>query len=70
MAFESAANLLTICLKDTALTAVIFISRIANLIYILNALKLFCENVIFSFKQWKIFWLILWLLEQIGMKVG
>lgn len=55
MAFESAANLLTICLKDTALTAVIFMSRIANLIYILNALKLFCENVIFSFKQWKIF---------------
>lgn len=55
MAFESAANLLTICLKETALTAVIFMSRIAYLIYILNALKLFCENVIFSFKQWKIF---------------
>lgn len=70
MAFESATNLLTICLKDTALTVVIFLSLIADLIYILNVLKLFCESVIFSFKQWKIFWLILWLLEQIGMKVG
>lgn len=70
MAFESATNLLIICLKDIALTAVIFLSLTVNLVYVQNAIKLFCKNVIFSFKQWKRFWLILGLLEQIGMKVG
>lgn len=70
MAFESATNLLIICLKDIALTAVIFLSLTANLVYIQNAIKLFYKNVIFSFKQWKRFWLNLGLLEQIGMKVG
>lgn len=70
MVFEFATNLLTICLKDTALTVVIFLSLTVNLIYIQNAIKLFCNKVIFSFKQWKRFWLILGLLEQIDMKVG
>lgn len=70
MVFEFATNLLTIRLKDTALTVVIFLSLTVNFIYIQNAIKLFCNNVIFSFKQWKRFWLILGLLEQIGMKVG
>lgn len=49
MVFEFATNLLTICLKDTALTVVIFLSLTVNFIYIQNAIKLFCNNVIFSF---------------------
>lgn len=70
MVFESSTNLLSICLKDTALTVVIFLSLTVNLICIQNAIKLFCNTVIFSFQQWKKFWLILGLLEQIGMKAG
>lgn len=55
MVFESAINLLTICLKDIALTVVIFLLLTVILIYIQTPIKLFCRNVIFSFKQWKRF---------------
>lgn len=70
MGFASATNLVTICLKDTNLTVIIFLSLIVNLIYIQNVQKWFYKNVISSFKQWKRIWLILWLQEQISMKVG
>lgn len=41
MVFEFATNLLTICLKDTALTVVIFLSLTVNFIYIQNAKNYF-----------------------------
>lgn len=40
MVFESDTNLLTICLKDTALMVVIFLSLKVILIYIQNAIKI------------------------------